>query len=80
MRAAYICDSCGEADQYGMPWDCPGCGEETCENCFDRFAHCRKCSAGKSDEELRVFANDNGWDFETDPSDEECNGNLRFNV
>lgn len=58
------CDSCGEIDQNGRPWNCPGCDEEVCENCFDSFAHCEMCAAVKTDEELRLAANAAGWNFE----------------
>ena len=63
----WVCDSCRKGD-YTKPWDCPGCGEEVCENCFWSFAHCRKCSEGKTDEELRIAANDAGFEFEPDES------------
>ncbi len=63
----WVCDSCGESDEQ-MPWDCPGCGNETCEHCFSAFAHCKKCSEGKSDEELRLRANKAGFEFKPDES------------
>ena len=57
------CDTCrGVSDN--EPWECPGCGKETCDSCFDRYTHCRTCSLGKSDEELRTAANKFGYDFE----------------
>ncbi len=59
----WVCDSCHEADEQ-IPWECPGCGNETCENCFWSFAHCKKCSEGKTDEELLLAANEAGFDFE----------------
>lgn len=45
-------------------WDCPGCAKESCDNCFDRYAHCRDCGEGQTDEELRLAANAKGFDFE----------------
>ena len=61
----WVCDTCGSGDE-SMPWDCVGCGCETCEHCFGAFAHCKKCSGEKTDEELRLFANSCGYDFEAD--------------
>jgi hypothetical protein len=59
----WICDSCRYASS-DEPWTCPGCGKETCENCFELFAHCKKCSEGKSDEELARAAVKAGWMFQ----------------
>jgi hypothetical protein len=47
-------------------WDCPGCGNETCEHCFWSFSHCKKCSEGKTDEELHVAATEAGFEFDID--------------
>ena len=63
----WVCDSCHEADEQ-IPWECSGCGNETCEHCFWLFAHCKKCSEGKTDEELRVAANEAGFEFEPEKS------------
>lgn len=69
MRTAYICDGCNEPVE-SVPWDCPGCGKEVCENCFSLFAHCLECSCGKSDEELRLQANEQGFEFSVDSEGE----------
>lgn len=57
--SGWKCDSCGRVidEKYDKPWPCPGCGNEVCEYCFDSFAHCETCAAGKTDEELRLAAN-----------------------
>ena len=66
----WICETCGQGHKYRADvWDCPSCSNETCEVCFDRYAHCKACSKGKTDEELRLAANATGaFDFE--PSEE----------
>lgn len=61
----WVCESC-EKPSAAKPRECPGCHEETCEGCFDRFAHCKRCADGKTDDELRTAANANGWEFEAD--------------
>lgn len=63
MRFGWKCDSCGKVDQK-QPWNCPTCGTETCEHCFDSYAHCKKCA--QSIERLDVIrrANAHGWDFD----------------
>ncbi len=61
----WVCDSCDQANEK-MPWECPGCRNETCECCFGAFAHCKACSEGVTDEELRLAANKAGYDFEAD--------------
>jgi len=62
----WLCESCLAAHKARCSmWICPGCGKETCDDCFDRYAHCKTCSAGKSDEELRLAANaTNDFEFE----------------
>ena len=65
---AWICEHCGHGQRFrDNIWDCPGCGKEHCDDCFDRLGHCKACAAGKTDEELRLAANAKGWDFEPDP-------------
>ncbi len=60
-----MCETCGHGQRLPQNvWNCPGCGKECCEDCFSRYGHCKACSVGKSDEELRLVANENGWDFE----------------
>ncbi len=59
----WVCDICHQHDM-AKPWICPGCKRETCERCFSAFAHCRECSAGKSNIELMKAANAAGWDFD----------------
>lgn len=63
MKRVWQCDRCGLAVKE-TPWDCPGCQRETCERCFASYAHCKTCSVGRSNEELRYRANAAGWDFE----------------
>ena len=62
---AWICEGCDKPNpkEYNI-WDCPGCGKETCEQCFDRYAHCKSCTVGQSEDALRLAANAKGWDFE----------------
>jgi hypothetical protein len=62
-KRVWQCDSCKKANEQ-EPWECPGCGNETCDSCFDRYAHCRACSMNKRDEDLRLAANAAGYDFE----------------
>ena len=65
MYQAWMCSSCKQGNTTDSDiWDCPGCGEETCERCFDRYAYCRKCAKGKTDEELKRAANAYGFDFD----------------
>ncbi len=62
---AWICETCRRPHLFqAVIWNCPGCGKEVCDSCFDRLAHCKTCAAGKSDEELRLAANKKGFDFE----------------
>lgn len=62
---AWVCESCSHGQKARLNvWNCPGCGKEICESCFDRYAHCKPCAAGKTDEELRQAANAKGHDFE----------------
>ncbi len=73
----WFCESCEQASET-KPWACPGCDEETCDSCFDRYAHCKRCAAGKTDEELREAANARGdWNFE--PNDTESEGARGYN-
>lgn len=55
---AWICEGCGRGQVFrDNVWDCPGCGKEGCDSCFWMFGHCKPCSVGKTQEELRVAAN-----------------------
>jgi hypothetical protein len=55
---AWICETCRRPQKFrDNIWDCPGCGKEGCDDCFDRYFFCKACSEGKTDEELRVAAN-----------------------
>lgn len=55
---AWICETCRRPQKFRANiWDCPGCGKEGCDDCFDRYAHCKACGVGKTDEELRLAAN-----------------------
>ena len=62
----WICESCeGMHRTRCSIWTCPGCKKETCDHCFDRYAHCKTCATGRSHEELRLAANaTNDFDFE----------------
>ena len=62
-KRVWQCESCHGINDY-KPWWCPGCNKETCDACFDRYAHCKTCAVGKSDEELRTAANAAGYNFE----------------
>ncbi len=60
------CDRC-KIVHSDMPWGCPGCEEEVCDNCAWIYGHCRACSEGKTTEELIVAANATGnFDFQLD--------------
>ena len=62
---AWICERCRAPQIYrDNIWDCPGCEKEGCDSCFDRYGHCKECAAGKTDEELRIAANEQGRDFQ----------------
>lgn len=61
------CRGCGPS----KPWECPKCKKETCESCFDRYCHCKTCSEGKTDEELWLAANADGYDFDSPASTNE---------
>lgn len=64
---AWICEACRSPQRFRENiWDCPGCGKEGCDDCFDRYGHCKACSTGKSDEQLRLAANATG-DFDFEP-------------
>lgn len=62
---AWLCEACRapHARQSSF-WLCPGCEKETCDSCFDRYAHCKACAAGRGDEELRLAANAAGYYFD----------------
>lgn len=57
------CDRCGNIDNQ-KPWNCPVCGEEVCENCFDRYMVCKSCAKEKTDEELKNTCREAGYDYE----------------
>lgn len=62
---AWICERCGHGQKFrSNVWNCPGCGKEVCDSCFDRYAHCKECAAGKPDEQLRLAANAAEFDFD----------------
>lgn len=64
---AWICETCGRGQKFrDNVWNCPGCGKEGCDDCFERYASCKACAEGKSDEELRQMANKNGFSFEAE--------------
>ena len=61
----WICETCGKNHSYRkLVWNCPGCDQEVCEGCCDRYAHCKACVAGKTPEVLRLAANAAGFEFE----------------
>ncbi len=54
-RRVWECETC--KGSYPLkPWECPVCGVETCELCFDRFAVCKTCAIGKTDDELKALS------------------------
>lgn len=59
-KRVWWCDTC-KGICLEKPWKCPVCGKEICDNCFDRFAVCRECAAGKTDDEVKTLSN---WDYE----------------
>jgi hypothetical protein len=66
LGPAWKCDTCGnisygEADE---PWDCPVCGQETCEHCFSYYMVCNKCSEGHTEEEVKQMSTEAGYDWE----------------
>lgn len=61
----YVCETCNHPHRsHSNIWNCPKCKNETCEACFDRYAHCRSCSVGQSDADLIHAANEEGFEFE----------------
>lgn len=65
MKHVWQCETCDATHaHWDSIWDCPDCKEETCESCFDRYAHCKTCGYNMSDEDLRENANVAGWEFE----------------
>lgn len=58
----YKCESCCRYNS-NIPWDCPVCGKETCDYCFDRFGLCKDCSNGKTDSECLELSKRGGWDW-----------------
>lgn len=63
MKLGYQCDGCKKFTS-DIPWNCPGCGVEVCELCFDSYAHCKTCCAYLDDEILKRNAYKFGWDFD----------------
>jgi hypothetical protein len=62
---AWICEGCQRPQKFrDNIFDCPGCGKEGCDSCFWMYAHCKPCCDGKTDEQLRLAANEKGWDFQ----------------
>jgi len=41
-------------------------GKETCDRCFDRFAVCKDCSEGKTEEEVKAIS---GMEWDEDDPD-----------
>ena len=63
--ATWECERCHEWDT-DKPWNCPVCGKETCEHCFDSYGVCRDCAKGKTPEQCKDLAEKNGWDWSED--------------
>jgi len=59
---AWICEGCGKPDT-ARPWNCPTCHKEVCEKCFDKYAHCKECSARLKDSEMISAGEAEGFDF-----------------
>lgn len=66
LGTAYRCESCSQISYgyYSRPWNCPICGEETCENCFSMYMLCSACAEGYTDEENRARAKEKGFEWE----------------
>ena len=64
MFMAWVCERCKSFHRSKANiWECPKCEKETCEDCFDRYGHCKVCCIGKSDAELISYANSQGFEF-----------------
>lgn len=61
-RPTWLCAGCNGVGE--LPWDCPGCGKEICERCFDRLAHCKACAEGKTEQELARVGVEHGFPFD----------------
>lgn len=59
------CENCHHIDNQ-KPWNCPACGQEVCESCFNRYMLCRQCTHGLTDLECKVLAKKHGYDFDED--------------
>lgn len=59
----WLCETCKRFAS-GQPWCCPTCRKETCEKCFDSYAHCRECAKKFTATQLIHAANSQGFDFE----------------
>ncbi len=49
---AWVCEGCNSHTML-KPWLCPACGEEVCDECFDRYTVCVTCGRGKTDEQIK---------------------------
>lgn len=58
----WLCETCRGTDPT-PPWECPVCKKETCGHCFEAYAVCKKCAAGKTIAEIKKMAVDGGRDF-----------------
>ncbi len=57
------CETC-KRFSLDRPWCCPTCRTEICDTCFDRYAHCKGCTAKSTDDQLIHAANSQGWSFD----------------
>lgn len=60
LRKMWECESCHQLDTE-EPWTCPGCGKETCENCFDAYRCCQDCGKGRTLKQLKALSEKAGW-------------------
>lgn len=68
MRRGWQCETCKGFD-INMPWKCPNCGRETCENCFDFYAVCKECCAKIGEQKAKEIAIEKGHFYAEDLED-----------
>lgn len=65
MLIALVCESCLGINKSSRNfYTCPDCKKETCEKCFDRYAFCKECANGRSDQDLELASNEAGYEFD----------------
>jgi len=63
MGKCWKCDTCGFIDN-NEPWDCPVCGKEVCESCFEMYMICKDCADGKTHEEVKIMSEKLGYEWD----------------